>query len=64
MDEKQLKFLDTIGINEDYMKYFEGSRVLKVLIDKNSNRFHFVIKIVVKVTINLDFRCIFVGQLT
>ena len=45
MDSKQLKFLETIGINEDYMEYFEGSKVLKVLIDNSSNRFHFIIKI-------------------
>ena len=45
MDEKQLRFLENIGINEDYIEYFNGSEVLKVLIDKESNSFHFVMKI-------------------
>ena len=45
MDEKMLKFIETIGINEDYVQYFEGSIVKKVLVDKKSNHFHFIIKI-------------------
>ena len=45
MDEKMLKFLETIGINEDYVKYFEESFVEQVKVDKNSSRFHFIIKI-------------------
>jgi len=45
MSEKQLKFLETIGINEDYVEYFNGSEVLKVLIDKEINSFHFIMKI-------------------
>ena len=45
MDDKQLKFLETIGINEDYVQYFDGSFVEQVKVDKNYYRFHFIIKI-------------------
>ena len=45
MDEKQLNFLENIGINEEYMKCFEGSFIEKVMIDKKSSRFHFIMKI-------------------
>ena len=45
MSEKQLRFLENIGINEDYMDCFNGSEVLKVLVDKDTNSFHFVMKI-------------------
>ena len=45
MNEKMNRFLEQIGINEDYVNAFENSEVLKVLIDKESSRFHFIIKL-------------------
>ncbi len=45
MNEKLEKLLNQIGLNEDYMIFFEESYIEKVLIDKGSNRFHFMIKI-------------------
>ena len=45
MSEKMNRFLEQIGINEGYIDCFNGSEVLKVLIDKTSNKFHFIIKI-------------------
>lgn len=45
MNDKIKKFLETIGINEDYVEYFLGSNIEKVLIDKKSSRFHFIMGI-------------------
>ena len=53
MSEKMNCFLEQIGINEDYVQYFDGSEVLKVLIDKDSNSFHFIIKIANILDINV-----------
>ena len=43
MDNKLEKLLNQIGINEDYMEYFNGASVREVVIDKNSNNFNFII---------------------
>ena len=43
MDNKLEKLLNQIGINEDYMEYFNGASVKEVVIDKNSNNFNFII---------------------
>jgi len=53
MNEKMNRFLEQIGINEEYVKYFDGSEVLQVLINKESNSFHFVIKIINILDINV-----------
>ena len=45
MEKKMEVFLNQIGINEDYLTYFENSEVEKVIINKNTNRFHFLFKI-------------------
>ena len=45
MDNKLQDFLNTIGINEDYMEYFGESTIEKVVINKNTNRFHFIFNI-------------------
>ena len=45
MEKKMEVFLNQIGINEDYITYFENSEVEKVVINKTTNRFHFFIKI-------------------
>ena len=42
MKEKMEILLNQIGINEDYLEYFHGSYVEKVVIEKSTNRFHFV----------------------
>ena len=38
-------FLNQIGINEDYLTYFEESNVEEVKVSKETNRFHFFIKV-------------------
>ena len=38
-------FLNQIGINEDYLTYFEESNVEEVKVNKETNRFHFFIKV-------------------
>ena len=43
MTEKMEKLLNQIGINEDYMDYFKYCYVEQILIDKTTNRFHFII---------------------
>ena len=45
MENKTLEFLNTIGINEDYLDYFKDSYVEKVSINKQTNRFHFILNI-------------------
>ena len=43
MQEKTTKLLNQIGINEDYLTYFESSYIKEIIIDKQSNKFHFII---------------------
>ena len=45
MSEKTIKLLNQIGINEDYMEYFNESYVEQIEVDKTTNRFHFIIHI-------------------
>ena len=45
MEKKMEVFLNQIGINEDYLTYFEESNVEKVKVSKETSRFHFFIKI-------------------
>ena len=45
MDNKLQDFLNTIGIDEDYMEYFKESTIEKVVINKNTNRFHFIFNV-------------------
>ena len=45
MNDKMETFLNTIGINEDNMPYFENSQIEKVLINQDTKRFNFVFKI-------------------
>ena len=45
MNNKTEEFLNTIGIDEDNMIYFENSSIEKVSINKSTNRFHFFFKI-------------------
>ena len=45
MKNKIEEFLNTIGINEDYMEYFKNCYVEKVIINKETNRFHFIFHI-------------------
>ena len=45
MTSKTKDFLNTIGINETYMEYFQDSTIEKVIINKNTNRFHFIFNI-------------------
>ena len=45
MLEKTEKFLNQIGINEDYMNYFNESYIKEIIIEKKTNRFHFIINI-------------------
>ena len=45
MTEKTEKLLNQIGINEDYMPYFKESYVEQIIIEKTTNRFHFIIHI-------------------
>ena len=42
MIEKTEQLLNQIGLNEDYMEYFNESYVEKVVIEKSTNRFHFI----------------------
>ena len=42
MEKKMEVFLNNIGINEDYLTYFENSYIEKVLINKSTNRFSFI----------------------
>ena len=53
MKNKMEEFLNNIGINEDYMPYFENSIVEKVVINKKSNRFHFVFAVDKTLPINV-----------
>ena len=39
------EFLNTIGLDEDNMVYFENSNIEKVSINKKNNRFNFIINI-------------------
>ena len=45
MEKKMEVFLNQIGINEDYLTYFEESNVEEVKVSKETNRFHFFIKV-------------------
>ena len=45
MNNKLLDFLNTIGIDEDYIDYFKESTIEKVIINKNTNRFQFIFNI-------------------
>ena len=45
MNNKMEEFLNTIGIDENNMSYFNNSNIEKVLINKDTNRFHFIFKI-------------------
>ena len=45
MLKKTEKLLNQIGINEDYMNYFEGTYVEQIIIDKSTNRFHFIFRL-------------------
>ena len=45
MNEKMENLLNQIGINEDYIDYFKESYVDKVVIEKSTNRFHFIFHI-------------------
>lgn len=45
MNEKMEKLLNQIGLNEDYMDDFKESYVEKVVIEKSTNRFHFIFHI-------------------
>ena len=45
MKEKTNKFLNQIGINEDYISYFEDSYVEEIIVEKTTKRFHFIIHI-------------------
>ena len=44
MDNKLERLLNQIGITEDYMECFKDSSVDKVVIDRESNSFNFIIK--------------------
>ena len=43
MKEKTNKFLNQIGLNEDYISYFEDSYVEEIIVEKTTKRFHFII---------------------
>lgn len=45
MDEKLRKLLDKIGVNEDYLDYFNGSFIDKVVIDNDNNSFCFKLRV-------------------
>ena len=45
MDNKLQDFLNAIGIDEDYVDFFNESTIDKVIINRNTNRFHFVFNI-------------------
>lgn len=45
MNEKLLTLLNQIGLNEEYIEWFKDSYVEKVIIDKTSKHFHFILKI-------------------
>ena len=45
MKNKIEDFLNTIGINEEYMPYFNNSKIENIIINKNTKRFHFIFKI-------------------
>ena len=45
MKEKTNKFLNQIGINEDYISYFKDSYVEEIIVEKTTKRFHFIINI-------------------
>lgn len=45
MDSKLEKLLNQIGVNEDYVKYFNNAYVKNVVIDKESNSFNFIINV-------------------
>ena len=45
MDNKLERLLNQIGVNEDYMQFFNNSYIKEVVIDKNSNSFNFIINV-------------------
>lgn len=45
MQDKMIKLLEQIGINEDYLEYFKDSYVEKVITYRSTNRFHFVFNV-------------------
>ena len=53
MNNKMEEFLNTIGINEDYLQYFTNSSIDKVVIKKNTKRFHFIMNIDKTLPINV-----------
>ena len=42
MYEKLINLLNQIGINEDYIEYFDNSYIEKIVVSKTTNRFHFI----------------------
>lgn len=45
MKDRLERLLNKIGVNEDYISYFKDSYVEKVVIDKKSNSFNFIINV-------------------
>ena len=45
MDTKLEKLLNQIGINEDYITYFNGAKVEKIIIDKNTNNLNMYLRV-------------------
>ena len=43
MDNKLENLLNQIGINEDYMSFFNNAYIKSVVVDKDSNSFNFII---------------------
>lgn len=44
MFEKTKELLNQIGINEDHMKWFDDSYIEKIIIEKSTNSFHFILR--------------------
>ena len=45
MSDKLEMLLNKIGVNEDYIEYFQDGFVEKVVIDKKSNSFNFIVNV-------------------
>ena len=45
MSDKLEMLLNKIGVNEDYIEYFQDGFVEKVVIDKKSNSFNFIVHV-------------------